>query len=81
MSRQVDRRDFTVNRVTPAREAELRSSAEDESDRLPGAHRLSIMSLDAATGNPSLIASEAAEAEKGNYVQRALDHCGPSAKP
>jgi extracellular elastinolytic metalloproteinase len=74
MSREVDRRDFHVNKVTPAREAELRSRAVDVSDRLPGTHRIRIESFDATTGNPAVVASEAAPAETGNYIQRALDH-------
>lgn len=74
MSRELDRRDFTVNKVTPAREAELRSRAADVSNRLPGTHRIRIASFDAVTGNPSVVTSEAAPAESGNYIQRALDH-------
>ena len=74
MSRELDRRDFSVNRVTPTREAELRSRALDVSNRLPGAHRIRIERFDALTGNPLVVASEAAPAESGNYIQRALDH-------
>lgn len=74
MSREIDRRDFTVNKVTPTREAELRSRASDVSNRLPGAHRIRIESFDATTGNPAVVTSESAHAETGNYVQRALDH-------
>ncbi|MCC7353175.1 MAG: M36 family metallopeptidase [Anaerolineae bacterium] len=74
MGREVDRRDFRVNRVTPNRESALKSLASEVSDRLPGTHRIRIKSLDAITGNPSAIASEAAPAVKGNYVQRALEH-------
>jgi extracellular elastinolytic metalloproteinase len=74
MGREVDRRDHNVNRVTPLREMELRERAAAASDRLPGAHRVRIVGLDPNTGNPALIASESAPAEKGNYVQRAIDH-------
>ncbi len=74
MSREIDRRDPSVNRATPLREAELNERAATASDLLPGAHRVRIEGLDAATGNPSLVASEGAPAEPGNYVQRALDH-------
>lgn len=74
MSRDLDRRNFTVNKVTPAREAELRSRAIDVSNNLPGDHRIRIESFDATTGNPAVVASEAAPAEAGNYIQRALDH-------
>jgi len=74
MSREIDRRDHNVNRVTPLREAELRERAAAASDRLPGAHRVRIAGLDPTTGNPALIASESAPAEEGNYIQRAMDH-------
>ena len=74
MAREIDRRDSTVNNVTPAREAEIRSLASAVSDRLPGAHRIRITGFDARTGNPATVSSEAAPAETGNYVQRALDH-------
>lgn len=74
MSREIDRRDQSVNRVTPLREEELRERAAAASDNLPGAHRVRVEGLDANTGNPSLIASESAPAEEGNYVQRAMDH-------
>ena len=74
MAREIDRRDATLNNVTPAREAELRSLAAAVSDRLPGAHRIRITGFDRRTGNPATVVSEAAPAEAGNYVQRALDH-------
>jgi extracellular elastinolytic metalloproteinase len=74
MGREIDRRDHSVNRVTPLREAELRERAAAASDRLPGAHRVRIAGLDPNTGNPALIASDSAPAEEGNYVQRAMDH-------
>jgi extracellular elastinolytic metalloproteinase len=72
MSREIDRRDQSVNRVTPLREEEMRERAAAAS--LPGAHRVRIEGLDANTGNPALIASDSAPAEEGNYVQRAMDH-------
>jgi extracellular elastinolytic metalloproteinase len=74
MSREIDRRDFSVNKVTPARERELKSRASRVSDRLPGAHRVRIESFDATSGNPAVVTSESAPAEKGNYIQRALEH-------
>lgn len=43
------------------------------SDRLPGP-RIRIRQFDPNTGNPAAVASEAAPAEPGNCVQRALDH-------
>jgi extracellular elastinolytic metalloproteinase len=74
MPRELDRRDFSVNKVTPAQEAELHSRASDVSARLPGGHQVRISSFDATTGNPRVITSDAAPAETGNYIQRALDH-------
>lgn len=75
MGREIDRRDFSINRVTPTRENELRSLTSSVSDRLPGAHRVRIESFDATTGNPKVVISEAAPAaETANYIQRALDH-------
>ena len=74
MSREIDRRDFSVNKATPDRETEIRTIASDVSARLPGPHRLQITSFDTTTGNPRAIVSESAPAEKGNYIQRALEH-------
>src|SRR4051794_1093216 len=74
MGREVDRRDRTVNRVTPARQQELRSLAAEASARLPGGHELRIDGFDPATGNPTTIASMLADPERDNHTQRALDH-------
>jgi extracellular elastinolytic metalloproteinase len=74
MSREIDRRDPSVNRITPSRETELRERAAAASDRLPGAHRVRVMGINPNTGNPDLIASDSAPAEDGNYIQRAMDH-------
>jgi extracellular elastinolytic metalloproteinase len=74
MTREIDRRDFSVSRVTTARESALRSAAAEVSRRLSDAHRVRIAAFDETTGNPATVVSEAAPAERGNYVQRALDH-------
>ena len=74
MSREIDVRELTRAKDTMARKAELRSFEGRDSSRLAGSHRIRIKRFDAVTGNPSLIASDAAPAEKGNYVQRALEH-------
>lgn len=74
MSREIDLRDFSTSKVTPSRETELGSLALEVSDRLSGEHRIRIASFDPTTGNPAMVLSETAPAEKGNYVQRALDH-------
>lgn len=74
MSRELDRRNYGNNQVTPERKTELRSLASSVSDRLPGAHRIRIARHDATTGNPAVVTSEFAAAETGNFIQRALDH-------
>ena len=42
MSRELDVRDFTRNRVSQQRATELQASAEAVSDRLPGSHRVRV---------------------------------------
>jgi extracellular elastinolytic metalloproteinase len=74
MSREVDRRDLSVNRATSLRKAELRSLASDVSHELPGTHQIRIQHFNTFTGNPAAIVSENAPAETGNYIQRAIDH-------
>lgn len=76
MSREIDRRDFSINRSTDARESRLHAVASAVSDRLPGAHRVNITSFLPTTGNPAVVRSQSAAAEKGNYIQRALSHVG-----
>lgn len=79
MSREIDRRDLSINKVTPAREKELNLLASEVS--LPGAHRVRIERFDPTTGNPAVVISESAPAEKENYIQRALDHVKGISKP
>ena len=74
MSREVDRRRFAPTPAMESRATELRAIASEISARLPGAHRVRIERFDPVTANPVLVVSESAPAEKGNYVQRALDH-------
>lgn len=74
MSREMDKRDPSASQMSDSRMVELRAAASEISDRLPGSHRLRIESFDPATGNPARVVSDAAPAEKGNYVQRALGH-------
>lgn len=74
MSREIDHRDFNINKVTPARRAEMNRAASEVSDRLPGEHRVRVLSCDATTGNPAVVVSENSLADTGNYVQRALHH-------
>ena len=74
MSREVDVRAFTVNRVEPARANDLRGLANTVSAGLPGSHRVSIRKFDATTGNPALVSSSGAAAVSGDFVMRALQH-------
>ena len=75
MSRELDVRDFTHNRVTPQRALELQSSASSISDRLPGAHRIRVDRLNPTTGTAAHIVSEASPpTPDGNFIKRALDH-------
>ena len=74
MSREIDRRDFSVSRVTPTRETELAVRALQLSSKLPGRHRIKITRFDPTTGNPRVIVSESAPGEEGNYIERALEH-------
>ncbi len=74
MGRELDRRDRTINRMTPGRLETLRDLAEEVSRSLPGEHAVRIESFDPATGNPATIASTLAAPERDNHVQRALDH-------
>jgi len=74
MSRELDRRDFSVNKVTSERRQALVAAAEAASRALPGAHRIRIKGFDPVTGNPSGLVSKTPPPAKGEYVQRALDH-------
>jgi Fungalysin/Thermolysin Propeptide Motif len=74
VSREIDVREFRTSRVTPARSSELHRLAESVSAALPGMHRVVIQKFDATTGNPAVVASEAAPAVPGDYVKRALEH-------
>jgi extracellular elastinolytic metalloproteinase len=74
MSREVDRRQRRAGLVTPERETRLHELAAEVSEALPGAHRLEVAAVDSTTGNPAAVHSEEAPAQRGNYIQRALDH-------
>lgn len=60
MSREIDRRDFSVSRVTPIRETDLQARVSSSAGQLPGAHRIQITSFGARTGNPRVVTSEGA---------------------
>lgn len=74
MGRERDVRNFTENRVSPDRAADLESLASEVSGQLAGDHRVSIAKFDATTGNPATVVSEAAPAEPNDYVRRAIEH-------
>lgn len=74
MGRERDVRNFSENRVSSNRVAELESVASVVSDRLRGDHRVSIERFDATTGNPASVVSEQAPAEADDFVRRALEH-------
>ena len=74
MVQELDRREQYAAQMTSTRQAELQARAAAVSDRLPGAHRVRIRRYDPLTGNPAAVTSTSAPAERGNYVQRALDH-------
>ena len=74
MGREIDVRDFSINRATPEKISQLHALAAELSSRLAGAHRVAIESFNTPTGNPSLIVSHGAPAIVGDYVKRALEH-------
>lgn len=74
MARERDVRNFTENRVTPERAADLESLASEVSGQLPGDHRVTITKFDATTGNPAAVVSESAPAKPNDYVRRAIEH-------
>ena len=74
MSREIDVRGFTHSRSTPERTASLQMAAASVSERLPGSQTVTLGRINRTTGNPAVLFSAAAPAEKGNYIQRALQH-------
>ncbi len=77
MSREMDVRDFGINRAGSAREKALRSEAFNISSRT---RSVGIARFDSFTGNPALINVTEEMGEKGNYVQRALNYVQRSRK-
>lgn len=74
MSRELDRRDFTANKVTPARETELQASAASVSNALPGDQRIEIERFDPTTGNAAAVRIVPPPTDQGNYAERALEY-------
>lgn len=73
MIQEIDLRNRTENRTTNDQMDYFESQAEAVSDELPGDHEVHVEGFD-VTGAPANVVSDAAPAEKGNYVQRALSH-------
>lgn len=73
MIQEIDLRNRTEHRTTNDRMDYFESRAEAVSDALPGDHEVYIEGFD-VRGSPANVVSDAAPAEKGNYVQRALSH-------
>jgi hypothetical protein len=75
MSRELDLRNLSRNRLTPQRTTELQALAASISDRLPGTHRIAVKRMDPTTGNAAHVVSEASPpTPDGNFIKRALDH-------
>ncbi len=72
MTREIDKRNFSIDRNTSTRIDQLKEKSSSISDLLPGGQEIKIKKFDATTANPSLITSENAPVEKGNYIQRSL---------
>lgn len=74
MGRELDQRNFSVSRITSARQREITMRTREVSANLSGEHRLRIAKFDPTTGNSAVVVSEAAPVIQGNYVQRSLEH-------
>lgn len=74
MSREIDVRQKLENALTPERESRLRAAADQVSRELPGDEEVRIEGFDATTGNPAVVVSQAAPAEDGDFVKRAIEH-------
>jgi Zn-dependent metalloprotease len=72
--KELDLRDFNINKITPSKVSLFRSLAVEVSKNLKEGHQIHVERLDAITSNPSVIISTSAPALKGNHVERALAH-------
>ena len=57
---EIDKRNFSQNRVTPDRTMQLEKNAKDVTEKLPGDHEIIIKQMDKTTNNPSEIISKSA---------------------
>lgn len=60
--------------LSRGRRNEWRGRASEASDRMPGTHRVRIVSFDESSGAPRVLRSDAAPAELGDWVARAHAH-------
>jgi extracellular elastinolytic metalloproteinase len=73
---EIDKRNFSENRVTSDRTLHLEKNAEEVTEKLVGDHKVTIKQMDKTTNNPSEITSEFApvpkdQNERKDYVKRA----------
>jgi hypothetical protein len=68
IGREIDRRDFSVNRASEARAVALESLASPVSDTLEGRHHVRVVGLDAATGNAAAIVSSVSPPNRVRYA-------------
>ena len=74
MRKDIDKRQFSKDKLTESRQHELTQYAKEISKNLPGEHNISIEEFNGPTANAAKVKSHSAPAEKGNYVERALQH-------
>ncbi len=72
MVRQIDTRNFTINRATDARSTELSRSASLVSEQLPGNQTVSVPALNSFTGTPNSLLSNNAPTTTGSLIDQAL---------
>lgn len=73
---EIDKRNFSQNRITRDRTMQLEKNAKDVTEKLPGDHEIIVKNMDKTTNNPSEIISKSApvpknEDERKDYVKRA----------
>jgi extracellular elastinolytic metalloproteinase len=73
MSRELDLREVHADRATRERWEALSGAASQLSERLPGAQRVRVTSVDPVTGNADVVVAEATPALRGDYVERATE--------
>ena len=74
MSREIDVRVTRRPRATAQSESDIRALEAEVSAALPGEHSVQALATDQTTGNAVRVVSQHAQPQKGNYVQRAVEH-------